>query len=74
MRPSESPQDPARAECFFGSLDPNRITLTYGRDITLNPPQQAEPLNYLVFPHAEADGQAVPMTKRNWTFSWKDRR
>ncbi len=66
-------KDPEGAARFFGWLDPDRLTLTYGRDLVLDPPQDAPPLNYLVFPYAEADGTPVAMDKSLWTFRWTDR-
>lgn len=65
-------RDPAGAARFFGQIDPHRITLTYGRDLNLEPRQAGPPLNFMVFPYAEADGVQVPMDKSMWTFSWVD--
>jgi transglutaminase-like putative cysteine protease len=48
--------DPARRSYLFGNLDPDRIQFTVGRDLRLDPPPCAEPLNYFIYPHAEADG------------------
>ena len=45
---------------FFGSVDKYRIVLEKGgRGLTLYPPQDAGPLNYLMYPYAEADGRAL---------------
>jgi hypothetical protein len=44
--------------------------LTRGRDLLLVPRQAADPLNYFVYPYAEADGKPVEDLDR--TFSWKD--
>lgn len=30
-----------------------------GRDLVLNPPQSGEPLNYFMYPYAEADGKPL---------------
>ena len=38
-------------------LDPNRVMFSLGRDIRLNPPQSAEPLNYFVYPYVEIAGR-----------------
>ncbi|MAG56232.1 MAG: hypothetical protein CMJ83_08080 [Planctomycetes bacterium] len=64
--------DPELAARFFGRLGYDRLALSIGRDITLEPPQQSGPLNYFVFPHAEADGQKVNLSKSDWTFTWSD--
>jgi len=53
---SEGDKHPEEKEYFFGHLDPNRIALSHGRDIVLSPPQKGAPLNYFVYPYAEADG------------------
>ena len=64
--------DPAKAASFFGTLDPDRLSLSFGRDVNLEPRQATGPLNYFVFPHAEADGAKIPLTKDNWNFGWEN--
>lgn len=54
---SEAAKNPDKREYFFGHHDENRVELTRGRDLTLMPPQRAEPLNYFVYPYAEVDGR-----------------
>ena len=58
--PSEASKssDPARRAYLFGNLDPDRVLFTMGRDIKLNPSTTA-PLNYFLYPHAEANGDVV---------------
>ncbi|MDF1581840.1 MAG: transglutaminase domain-containing protein [Methyloprofundus sp.] len=47
-------------EYFFGAVDAYRMTLeTGGRGITLQPAQEAKPLNYLMYPYAEVNGKAL---------------
>ncbi len=46
-------------EYYFGSVDQNRIAFGTGRDLVLNPPQDGPPLNYFMYPYAEADGRAL---------------
>ncbi len=46
-------------EYFFGAVDESRIAFGTGRDIILNPPQTSEPLNYFMYPYAEADGKPL---------------
>jgi transglutaminase-like putative cysteine protease len=65
---SEADRFPDRKEFFFGGHTANRVTLSTGRDITLDPPQQGEPLNYFLNPYAEADGQPVKAEK-SWSFT-----
>jgi transglutaminase-like putative cysteine protease len=65
---SEAAKDPARREYFFGAHDENRVEFTTGRDLTLNPKQQGIPLNYFIYPYAEADGQALTSVERSFAY------
>jgi transglutaminase-like putative cysteine protease len=56
-----------RREYFFGNHTANRVTLSTGRDIVLEPKQEGEPLNYFLNPYAEADGKSVK-TEKNWSY------
>jgi transglutaminase-like putative cysteine protease len=58
--PSEASKtsDPALRSYLFGNLDPDRVQFTIGRDLVLEP-RTAEPLNYFIYPHAEANGVEV---------------
>jgi transglutaminase-like putative cysteine protease len=47
------------ADAYFGTIPNDRIEFTAGRDIVLSPPQRGEPLNYFVYPYAEAQGRPV---------------
>ena len=53
---------PAVADSLFGRLvlERSAVAFSRGRDLTLSPPQKAGPLNYFIYPYAEADGKAVP--------------
>ena len=55
---SEAAKNPVKREYFFGAHDENRVEFSIGRDLTLNPKQAGEPLNYFVYPYAEVDGKA----------------
>jgi transglutaminase-like putative cysteine protease len=68
---SEAGKNPSLREYFFGAHDENRVEFTRGRDLKLMPRQAADPLNYFVYPYAEADGKPVDDLDR--TFSWRDR-
>lgn len=46
-------------EYYFGAVDGSRIAIGTGRDLVLNPPQAADPLNYFMYPYAEADGKPL---------------
>ncbi len=55
-------RDPKTAEYreyFWGGVDPYRVKLGEGRDLTLNPPQRGGPVNYLMYPYAEIGGKPL---------------
>jgi transglutaminase-like putative cysteine protease len=65
---SEAWKNPAKHDFFFGSLDTNRVQFTIGRDLVLNPPQSGPPVNYLVYPYAELDGQPYDHLEKKFSF------
>jgi len=65
-------RDPEGAQRFFGRLDPDRISISIGRDLVLAPAQKGPPVNYFVFPYAEQGGKIVPLGKKNWIFHYED--
>jgi transglutaminase-like putative cysteine protease len=65
---SEAWLNPSRHNFYFGSLDPDRVMFTTGRDLLLVPPQKGEPLNYFVYPYAELDGQPYDGVKHQFSF------
>ena len=67
---SEAAKDPSKREYFFGAHDENRVEFTRGRDLQLTPQQAGDPLNYFVYPYAEAGGKPVDDLDR--VFSWSD--
>jgi transglutaminase-like putative cysteine protease len=64
---SEADRFPERKDYFFGNHTSNRVTLSTGRDIVLEPKQEGAPLNYFLNPYAEADGKPVKGEK-SWSF------
>ncbi|MGI4871325.1 MAG: transglutaminase-like domain-containing protein [Janthinobacterium lividum] len=66
---SEAAKDPTRRGYFFGAHDENRVEFTRGRDLVLTPKQAGEPLNYFVYPYAEADGKVVEVAH---TYTFED--
>lgn len=66
---SEADKHPERAEQFFGGHSANRVTLSRGRDLVLEPAQAGPPLNYFVNPYAEAGGRPLAVSK---TVAWTD--
>ena len=66
---SEAAKAPARRAYFFGAHDEHRIEFTRGRDLTLAPPQSGPPLNFSVYPYAEAAGQPFEDLQTRITFA-----
>lgn len=69
------PVDPALAiatprekDTWFGRLDANRIQISVGRDIVLSPLHAGDPLNYFLYPYAQADGR--PLGGSGYRFSF----
>jgi transglutaminase-like putative cysteine protease len=67
---SEASKNPAKRDYFFGAVDADRVRFTYGRDIRLSPEQTGDPLNFFIYPYAEADGK--PMKDLKTHFAFKD--
>ena len=55
---------------FWGAVDPYRIKLGEGRDLTLNPPQSGEPVNYLMYPFAQVGNKTLDWLEPE-TFKYK---
>jgi transglutaminase-like putative cysteine protease len=53
--------DPGRADYYFGHLSTNRVTLSCGRDILLDPVQAGSPLSFFSHPYAEQGGLDVSL-------------
>lgn len=49
----DSPRTAELRSYFWGGIDPYRIKLSTGRDLTLTPAQQGAPVNYLMYPFAQ---------------------
>jgi len=67
---SEARKHPEKKDYFFGAHDENRVQFSLGRDITLNPRQKGDALNYFIYPYAEVDGQ--PYAKVAKAFLFRD--
>lgn len=67
---SEADKDPTKTDYFFGGHSNNRVTLSVGRDLVLEPKQAGEPLNYFVNPYAEVGGE--PFSGVTKTAYWTD--
>ncbi len=44
---------------FWGGIDPYRVKLSTGRDLTLNPRQSGGSVNYLMYPFAQNGGKII---------------
>lgn len=69
---SEADKHPNLKDYYFGNLTENRVAFTVGRDLTLVPKQDAEPLNYFIYPHVEIDGKVCSKDKLRTRFEIKD--
>jgi transglutaminase-like putative cysteine protease len=67
---SEAAKNPDKREYFFGAHDENRVEFSIGRDLSLNPKQAGEPLNYFIYPYAEVDNKAFASVDKS--FSYRD--
>lgn len=65
---SEAWKNPAKHDYFFGAHDVNRVFFTYGRDIRLSSEQKGDPLNYFIYPYAEANGQPIKNLQTHFSF------
>jgi transglutaminase-like putative cysteine protease len=65
---SEAAKDPSKREYFFGAHDENRVEFSVGRDLTLAPRQQGDPLNFFIYPYAEVDGKPFASVERKFTY------
>jgi transglutaminase-like putative cysteine protease len=65
---SEAWKHPEQREFFFGHWDDNRVQFSVGRDITLSPKQDGDPLNYFVYPYVELDRKDYPNVSTHFSF------
>jgi len=68
---SEAWKNPSKHDYFFGTLDRNRVQFTIGRDLTLSPKQDGEPLNYFVYPYVEVDSKPFGNVDKKFAFREK---
>ncbi|MEC8473111.1 MAG: transglutaminase domain-containing protein [Planctomycetota bacterium] len=69
---SEASKTPEQSEFFFGNLPADRITFSMGRDLILSPAQQGEPVNFLVYPYVEVDGEMHTDFRKDFRFKRLD--
>ncbi len=65
---SEAWKHPVKKDYFFGAHDDNRVQFTMGRDLTLSPKQDGEPLNYFVYPYVEVAGKEYDNVSNAFSF------
>lgn len=65
---SEAWKDPSKHDYYFGSLDPNRVQFSVGRDLLLQPRQDGPPLNYFIYPYVEIDGKPFEGIEKAFSF------
>jgi transglutaminase-like putative cysteine protease len=65
---SEAWKNPKLADYYFGHNPANRFELTKGRDLIVDPAPASGPINFLVYPLLEMDGNVV---KIDSTFSFR---
>jgi len=68
---SEADKDPTKTEYYYGTLCANRVGLSKGRDIQLEPRQAGESINFLIYPYVEVDGKPEA-AKVERKFSFKE--
>jgi transglutaminase-like putative cysteine protease len=56
---SEAWKHPELAEYYFGHQPANRLELTKGRDLVVDPAPESGPINFLVYPLLEVNGKTV---------------
>ncbi len=67
--PADGQANPGRRSYYFGALEEDRLTVSIGRDIMLVPPQEAEPLKYLITPYWEGNARPMPLPTLQWEFT-----
>jgi transglutaminase-like putative cysteine protease len=69
---SEAWKHPERRQYYFGHLDADRVAFTMGRDLLMKPSQHGEPLNFLIYPYVEVDGNPLPQADARNQFEYVD--
>jgi len=65
---SEASKHPERQEFYFGNLDPDRVEFSIGRDISIEPKEDLEPLNFFIYPLVVVDGQTLEKADAHFRF------
>jgi transglutaminase-like putative cysteine protease len=65
---SEAWKNPQLADYYFGHNPANRFELTKGRDLVIDPEPESGPINFLVYPLLEMNGEVI---KPETTFEFR---
>ena len=65
---SEAWKNPKLADYYFGHNPANRFELTKGRDLVVDPEPESGPINFLVYPLLEMNGEVI---KPETTFEFR---
>jgi len=65
---SEAITHPDQTDYFFGTLDPNRVAFTIGRDIRLGDDRDAPKINYFIYPYVLVDGHEFTDVTHQFAF------
>jgi transglutaminase-like putative cysteine protease len=68
--PAEGARNPSQRSAYFGGIDADRIQFSVGREITLEPRQNGDPIGFWLYPYAEADG--LPLGGASYRFKWSE--
>ena len=68
---SEAWKHPQLRQYYFGHLDADRVAFTMGRDLMLKPRQSGKPVNFLIYPYVEVDGQPLPKEQIKNQFDYR---
>ena len=65
---SEAWKNKSKYEYYFGTIGADRLEISVGRDIVLEPNTNTEPLNYFLYPYVEVDGKKFLQIKTSFLF------
>jgi hypothetical protein len=69
---SEANKNPMMRDYYFGNLTADRIGFSTGRDVNLVPKQAGKPLDFFIYPYAEAGGKEVSQDEIVKKFAFAD--
>ncbi len=70
---SEADKNPMMKDYYFGNLTADRVTFSVGRDISLVPKSESQPLNFFIYPHIEVGGKVLPKENVELQIAFKNR-